>query len=44
MPYKNKTKKMKGGKIPMHNDNFFVFDGTYSVIHKNHYIFTPFLI
>ena len=30
---------MKGGKIPMYNDNFFVFDGTYSVIYKNHYIF-----
>ena len=39
MPYKNKTRKMKGGKIPMYNDNFFVFDGTYSVIYKNHYIF-----
>ena len=39
MPYKNKTRKMKGGKIPTYNDNFFVFDGTYSVIYKNHYIF-----
>ena len=42
MSYKQKTRKkrfVKGGKIPTYNDNFFVFDGIYSVIHKNHYIF-----
>ena len=36
---KNRWKTMKGGKIPKHNGDFFVFNGNYSVIHKNNFIY-----
>ncbi len=31
--------KQKGGKIPKHNNDFFVFNGNYSIIYNNHWIY-----